>query len=576
MGVFSGSDLWAIGISTAGFLAGLVNSVFTRSGDVSANAGDYTASLITNTPAGGIAAVTVQAAIDELDTEKAPAAGSSAIVTVGAVAVTAHEGALDHDALLNFLSTEHFLQSAIVATGILGSGSIAGGFGNIATGGTVSGSNLSGTNTGDEISATAATEGIVELATIAEVDTGTDIGRAITPAGLAGSALQAKVDGIESLADVTDATNVSAAGATMNTDVDVSGNSWVLDEDNLVSDSDTKLATQQSIKAYVDGVVASSVDFKGGYNAATNTPDLDTTPAGVDKGDMYVVTAAGTFFTTAVEVGDVIIAEIDNAAVEADWAIVNKNLDDASIKVAYENNANTNAYTDAEQTIVGNTSGSNSGDEPAASLSVAGIIEIATGVETNTGTDATRAVSPDGLDDWVGSVQVTTLGIIGAGTWEGSLIDHERGGLEVDASAFSGLLKITGGSTTAITAPAGTVVGTSDTQTLTNKRIDPRQVTTVSTASWTINSDDTNDAIQTALGAALTVNAPTGTPVNSQVLLIRIKDDATGRAISWNAIFRVINVTLPVTTVSSKTMYIGCKYNTADTKWDVLAVGEEA
>ncbi|KKK78085.1 hypothetical protein LCGC14_2847080, partial [marine sediment metagenome] len=62
----------------------------------------------------------------------------------------------------------------------------------------------------------------------------------------------------------------------------------------------------------------------------------------------------------------------------------------------------------------------------------------------------------------------------------------------------------------------------------------------------------------------------------SQVLLIRIKDDATGRAISWNAIFRVINVTLPVTTVSSKTMYIGCKYNTADTKWDVLAVGEEA
>ncbi|KKM13232.1 hypothetical protein LCGC14_1718370, partial [marine sediment metagenome] len=186
MGVLGGSDLWALGVSTAGFLAGLVNSVFTRTGHVSANAGDYTASLITNTPAGGIAAVTVQAAIDELDTEKAPAAGSSAIVTVGAVAVTAHEGALDHDALLNFLSGEHFLQSAIVATGILASGSIGGGFGNIATGGTVSGSNLSGTNTGDEISATAATEGIVELATIAEVDTGTDTGRAITPAGLAG------------------------------------------------------------------------------------------------------------------------------------------------------------------------------------------------------------------------------------------------------------------------------------------------------------------------------------------------------------------------------------------------------
>lgn len=40
---------------------------------------------------------------------------------------------------------------------------------------------------------------------------------------------------------------------------------------------------------------------------------------------------------------------------------------------------------------------------PAANLTTPGIIEIATGAETNTGTDATRAVSPDGLDDWTGS-----------------------------------------------------------------------------------------------------------------------------------------------------------------------------
>ncbi|MHC4885327.1 MAG: hypothetical protein ACYTGH_09610, partial [Planctomycetota bacterium] len=36
------------------------------------------------------------------------------------------------------------------------------------------------------------------------------------------------------------------------TETDVSGNSYVLDEDDLVSDDATKLATQQSIKAYVD------------------------------------------------------------------------------------------------------------------------------------------------------------------------------------------------------------------------------------------------------------------------------------------------------------------------------------
>lgn len=36
------------------------------------------------------------------------------------------------------------------------------------------------------------------------------------------------------------------------TDIDVSSNSWVLDEDLMVSDSNEKLATQQSVKTYVD------------------------------------------------------------------------------------------------------------------------------------------------------------------------------------------------------------------------------------------------------------------------------------------------------------------------------------
>jgi len=63
---------------------------------------------------------------------------------------------------------------------------------------------------------------------------------------------QTKLNGIEAAADVTDATNVDAAGATMNTDADVSSNSWVLDENDMASDSNTKLPTQQSVKAYVD------------------------------------------------------------------------------------------------------------------------------------------------------------------------------------------------------------------------------------------------------------------------------------------------------------------------------------
>jgi len=158
-----------------------------------------------------------------------------------------------------------------------------------------------------------------------------------------------KLDGIEANADVTDATNVEAAGAVMESDTTTASMSFVIDEDTMVSDLDTKVPTQQSVKAYVDGRVASSVNYAGSYDAATNTPDLDSSPSGISVGDMYTVTVAGTFFTIGVEVGDVLIAEVNNASVEADWTIVNKNLDAASIKSSYESNPDTNAFTDAEQ-----------------------------------------------------------------------------------------------------------------------------------------------------------------------------------------------------------------------------------
>ena len=62
---------------------------------------------------------------------------------------------------------------------------------------------------------------------------------------------QTKLAGIEIAADVTDSTNVNAAGATMNADTDLSANGWFLNEDDMASDSDTKAPSQQSVKAYV-------------------------------------------------------------------------------------------------------------------------------------------------------------------------------------------------------------------------------------------------------------------------------------------------------------------------------------
>lgn len=49
-----------------------VTSVFGRSGVIAAQSGDYSAAQVSNTPAGNLSSVTVQAAINELDSEKQP------------------------------------------------------------------------------------------------------------------------------------------------------------------------------------------------------------------------------------------------------------------------------------------------------------------------------------------------------------------------------------------------------------------------------------------------------------------------------------------------------------------------
>lgn len=124
-----------------------------------------------------------------------------------------------------------------------------------------------------------------------------------------------------------------------------------------------------------------------------------------------------------------------------------------------------------------------------------------------------------------------------------------------------------------------TVAGLTTTQTFTNKRITPRIATTTSTVTLTINSDTTDQYNVTALSNGMTITAPTGTPTNGQKLIIRIKDNGTGRALTWatgsSNTFRVIGNTLPTSTVANKTIYIGCVYNTEEVRWDVVAVAEE-
>ena len=88
-------------------------------------------------------------------------------------------------------------------------------------------------------------------------------------------------------------------------------------------------AASAASKSYVDSTLAGSgaLIFQGGYNAATNTPDLDSTPsAAIKQGWTYAVTNAGSFFSETVEDGDLLIAESDSPTALSDWTVVQNNI----------------------------------------------------------------------------------------------------------------------------------------------------------------------------------------------------------------------------------------------------------
>ena len=98
------------------------------------------------------------------------------------------------------------------------------------------------------------------------------------------------------------------------------------------------------------------------------------------------------------------------------------------------------------------------------------------GVDQNLQTQLAAASA--NLSPLAGSTSIETLGTISTGTWNGTAIGTQYGGTGQNFSSSSGLLKFASGTASIITLPSGDVVGTTATQTLTNKTITAATIAT--------------------------------------------------------------------------------------------------
>lgn len=119
-------------------------------------------------------------------------------------------------------------------------------------------------------------------------------------------------------------------------------------------------------------------------------------------------------------------------------------------------------------------------------------------------------------------------------------------------------------------ADVATLTGT---ETLTNKRITSRTGTTTSSATPTINTDNVDKFVITAQAVNITsmTSGLTGTPAGGDLLWIAITGTAS-RTIAWGTAFEASTIALPTTTSGTARLDVGFIYNSSSSKWRCVAV----
>jgi hypothetical protein len=109
-------------------------------------------------------------------------------------------------------------------------------------------------------------------------------------------------------------------------------------------------------------------------------------------------------------------------------------------------------------------------------------------------------------------------------------------------------------------------------------RVNPRSLPVAGTTGTITPNSDLYDQVNYSLTGTSSFSNPSGTPVDGQKLTIRLYAASTQTISSWSSStggYRAIGLTLPTSVTATKTVYVGCIWNSTDSFWDVIAVAAQ-